>query len=115
MIFAADAPALRWTGERSAYPDGTQFSVMLCGLPFTVQIYGKADRVRYLAFTRADREPDANAFAELSALLRRRFGNPSIVTSASVQMQPCEQWLLENGILNHFCTDREHLHLSFYI
>lgn len=58
------------------------------------------------------------SFRELSGVLRRRYGAPRIVTSASINGQPCEQWLTQDYIVNHCLMERlavyESLHINFY-
>lgn len=58
------------------------------------------------------------SFAELSKLLRSRYGAPLLVTSKSIGGNPCEQWITPDYIINHYIMDRfgleEHLHINFY-
>ena len=58
------------------------------------------------------------SFAELSAILRKKYGKPLITTSASINGFPCEQWRTAGYIVNHYIMDRfgpeEHLHINFY-
>ena len=58
------------------------------------------------------------SFAELSAILRKRYGKPLITTSESINGFPYEQWKTAGYIVNHYIMDRfgpeEHLHINFY-
>ena len=58
------------------------------------------------------------SFTELSQILRRKYGTPLITTSDSINNHPCEQWMAENYMVNHFIMERfgpeEHLHINFY-
>ena len=58
------------------------------------------------------------SFSELSAILNKKYGKPLITTSASINGYPCEQWVTDDYIVNHYIVDRfgseEHLNINFY-
>lgn len=116
MRFAFETPAVPLSSDAAAYGAQRCFSVLLpgCAVPFTAVLHCKGQTVTYIALTRTDGNPDSASFTALSDILRGLYGQPHTVTSHSIAMRPCEQWLLDNGILNHFFTDTEHLHFSLY-
>lgn len=116
MKFAFETPAVPLSADAAVYGTERHFPVLLpgCTIPFTAVLHCKEQTVTYIALTRTDCKPDEASFAALSDILRGMYGQPRTVTSHSIAMHPCEQWLLENGILNHFFTDTEHLHFNLY-
>lgn len=58
------------------------------------------------------------SFNELSALLKKKYGNPRVTTSKSINDYPCEQWMTSDYFINHNIADHfgpaEYLHINFY-
>lgn len=58
------------------------------------------------------------SFNELSGILRRQYGRPTVTTAAFIGNYPCEQWITPNYIVNHYIFNRfgpeEHLHINFF-
>lgn len=81
-------------------------------------------KIEYIEIFRTEKDYQSEkydintSFAELSDLLKKKYGKPVVTTSASINSYPCEQWITSDYIVNHFIMDRfgaeEHLHISFH-
>ena len=73
---------------------------------------------RPLEYYQSDCYDINESFEQLSKTLRKQYGKPLVTTSASIGGYPCEQWLTQDFIVNHYIIDRfgpeEHLHINFY-
>lgn len=95
-----------------------------CDIPFMIGIHFNAHKVEFIEIFRTleyyqSEQYDINvSFAELSSILKKKYGNSLVTTSASISGYPCEQWTTPNFIINHYIMDRfgpeEHLHINFY-
>lgn len=93
-------------------------------IPLAIGLHFDSFKVRYIEIFRTQEyyqseEYDINAsFAQLSDILRKKYGAPVMLTSASISGYPCEQWMTPAYIVNHYIMDRfgpeEHLHINFY-
>lgn len=92
-------------------------------IPLMIGIHFNSGKVKYIEIFRPreyyNEKYDINAsFAELSKILKNKYGKPLITTSASINGYPCEQWLTTNYIVNHYIMDRfgpeEHLHINLH-
>ncbi len=93
-------------------------------IPMMIGIHHNGFKVVFIELFRPDEyycsgRYDINtSFNELSEVLRNEYGEPLIVTSKSIDNNPCEQWNTSDFIVNHYIMDRfgpeEHLHVNFY-
>ena len=98
--------------------------VFNCDIPLMIGIHFNAVKIEFIEIFRPleyynSENFDINvSFAELSKVLHKRYGNPIVTTSASINGYPCEQWLTSDYIVNHYIMDRfgpeEHLHINFF-
>ncbi len=98
--------------------------VFNCDCPLMIGIHFNAIKIEFIEIFRPreyyqSEHFDINvSFSELSAVLKKRYGNPLVTTSASINGYPCEQWTTTDYIVNHYIMDRfgpeEHLHINFY-
>lgn len=93
-------------------------------IPLMIGIHFNLSKIEYIEIFRTpeyyqSQKYDVNtSFTELSDILKKKYGNPIVTTSASIKGYPCEQWILPSYVVNHYITDRfgpeEHLHINFY-
>lgn len=101
----------------SGYVFGSDIPLMI-GIHFTLTRVTYIEIFRPHEYFQSEHRTIEDSFAELSQILRRKYGAPLITTSASIHNHPCEQWMTPNYMVNHFIMDRfgpeEHLHINFY-
>ena len=95
-----------------------------CDIPLMIGIHFKSHKVEFIEIFRTleyyqSEKYDINAsFDELSNILKKKYGNPVVLTTASTNGYPYEQWMTPNYIVNHYVIDRfgleEHLHVNFH-
>ena len=93
-------------------------------IPLMIGIHFNFLKIEYIEIFRTleyyqSEKYDVNAsFAELSGILKKKYGSPYILTSASTGGRPSEQWMTSNYIVNHYIIERfgpeEHVHINFY-
>lgn len=93
-------------------------------IPLMIGIHFNSHKVEFIEIFRTleyyqSEQYDINvSFNELSSILRKKYGKPLVLTSASISGYPCEQWMTPSFIVNHYIMDRfgpgEHLHINFY-
>ncbi len=112
------------------YNTVTDGYITFCGqafdsdIPLMIGIHFNSHKVEFIEIFRTleyyqSEGYDINvSFAELSNILKKKYGKPLVTTSASISGYPCEQWTTPNFIINHYIMDRfgpeEHLHINFY-
>lgn len=99
-------------------------SILDSDIPLMIGIHFNSRKVEFieifrpLTYYQSETYDIHVSFAELSDLLRNRYGQPLLVTSKSINGNPCEQWITPDYIINHYIMDRfgseEHLHINFY-
>ena len=95
-----------------------------CDIPLIFGIHFNALKIEFIEIFRPNEYYHSDiydiykSFSQLSEILRKQYGKPSMTTSASIEGQPCEQWHTSNYIVNHYIMDRfgleEHLQINFY-
>lgn len=93
-------------------------------IPLMIGIHFNLSKIEYIEIFRTPKyyqseKYDINtSFAELADILKKKYGNPIVTTSASINGYPCEQWITPGYIINHYIMNRfgpaEHLHINFY-
>ena len=95
-----------------------------CDVPLMIGIHFNAHKIEFIEIFRTleyyqSEQYDIHvSFAELSNMLKKKYGKPLVTASASISGYPCEQWTTPNFTVNHYIMDRfgpeEHLHINFY-
>lgn len=94
-----------------------------CDIPLMIGVHFNAVKIEFieifrpLAYYESENFDINISFSELSKVLRKRYGEPIVTTSTSINDYPCEEWHTSDYMVNHYIMDRfgleEHLHIKF--
>ena len=95
-----------------------------CDIPLMFGIHFNVQNIEFIEIFRPQEYYQSasydiyQSFAQLSGILRMRYGKPLVTTAASMGGPPGERWYTSDYIVTHDIIDRfgpeEHLQIHFY-
>lgn len=91
---------------------------LMIGIHFNLFKIEYIEIFRTLKYYQSEKYDINTSFAELSDILKKKYGKPIVTIPALINGYPREKWIVPGYIVNHYIMDRfgpeEHLHINFY-